>query len=138
MKQSKSTFWKDFKAFVMRGNVLDMAVGVVIGSAFSKIVSSFVESIITPLLSVLLGRINLASLAFTINNSLAQGDPIVISYGVFLQNILDFIIVAFCIFVAIRFIGKLHRKKEEAPAAPPAPSKEELLLTEIRDLLKNK
>ncbi|MDD5953271.1 MAG: large-conductance mechanosensitive channel protein MscL [Oscillospiraceae bacterium] len=127
-------FFADFKAFVSKGNVIDMAVGVVIGAAFGKIVSSLVDNIIMPALSLLTGSINLSELAFTIPS--ATGDPISLQYGLFLQNIIDFFIIAFTIFLCIKLIGKFRRKKEEAPAAPPEPTKEELLLTEIRDLLK--
>ena len=132
-------FLEEFKAFAVRGNVLDMAVGVVIGSAFTSIVNSLVADIITPLLSLLTRGINLAGLSIT----LGQGeDAAKLAYGNFLQSILSFIIIAFAVFCLIKFLNGLHRKKkEDAPAAPPAPpepSAEEKLLTEIRDLLKNK
>ena len=130
-------FLEEFKAFAVRGNVLDMAVGVVIGSAFTSIVNSLVADIITPLLSLLTRGINLAGLSIT----LGQGeDAAKLAYGNFLQSILSFIIIAFAVFCMIKFLNSLHRKKEEAPAAPPAPpepSAEEKLLTEIRDLLKD-
>ena len=115
-------FFTDFKAFVSKGNVVDMAVGVVIGAAFGKIVSSLVDNIIMPAISLLTGSINISELAVTIPST--TGEPVI-----------DFFIIAFTIFVCIKIIGKFRRKKEEAPAAPPAPSKEEVLLTEIRDLL---
>lgn len=128
---------KEFKEFAMKGNVIDLAVGVIIGGAFGKIVSSLVNDIITPLLGLLLGKVNVAGLAQPIP-TFGGGDPIVLKYGIFLQNIIDFIIVAFSIFLFIKFINKFKRK--EACAQPvkeePKPSKEELLLTEIRDLLK--
>lgn len=128
---------KEFKEFAMKGNVVDLAVGVIIGGAFGKIVSSLVNDIITPLLGLLLGKVNVAGLAQPIP-TFGGGDPIVLKYGIFLQNIIDFIIVAFSIFLFIKFINKFKRK--EACAQPvkeePKPSKEELLLTEIRDLLK--
>ena len=128
-------FFKDFKEFAMRGNVVDMAVGVVIGTAFGKIVSSLVSDIIMPALSLITGRVSLQDLSFTLPTGEGM-EPIVLKYGVFLQSVLDFLIIAFSIFVVIKLIGKLHRKKkEEAPEAPPAPTKEEVLLTEIRDLL---
>ena len=126
-------FFTDFKAFVSKGNVVDMAVGVVIGAAFGKIVSSLVDNIIMPAISLLTGSINISELAVTIPST--TGEPISLQYGLFLQNVIDFFIIAFTIFVCIKIIGKFRRKKEEAPAAPPAPSKEEVLLTEIRDLL---
>ena len=128
-------FFKDFKEFAMRGNVLDMAVGVVIGGAFGKIVSSLVGDIIMPAISLITGRVSLQDLSFTLQAT--QGsEPIVLNYGAFLQTVLDFLIIAFSIFVVIKLAGKLRRKKKEKPAKqPPAPSNEEVLLTEIRDLL---
>ncbi len=130
-------FFQDFKAFAMKGNVIDMAVGVVIGGAFGKIVTSLVNDIITPAISLLTGSVNLADLSVDLPSW--TGEPISLAYGLFAQNILDFLLIAFSIFMVIKIIGKIRRKKEEAPAAPPAPpapSKEEVLLTEIRDLLK--
>lgn len=127
-------FFKDFKAFAMRGNVVDMAIGVVIGGAFGKIVTSLVNDLIMPALSLLTGTVNISDLSVSIP-SITGGDPITLAYGMFLQNILDFLLIAFSIFIMIKIIGKFRRKKEEAPAAPPEPSKEEVLLTEIRDLL---
>lgn len=126
-------FVQEFKEFAMRGNVLDMAVGVVIGGAFSKIVSSLVENILVPALSLLTGKINLGGLAVTL--ATASGDAIILGYGVFLQNVLDFLLIALSIFLVIKLINRFHKKKE-APKAAPSPSKEEVLLTEIRDLLK--
>lgn len=127
----------EFKEFAMRGNVMDLAVGVVIGGAFGKIVSSLVTNIIMPLLSLITGRINLAALSVPIPAAFG-GKPILITYGVFLQAVLDFIVIAFSIFIVVKAMNKLKRKKEDVPPPPPQPSKEELLLTEIRDLLKNK
>ncbi len=128
-------FFKDFKEFAMRGNVLDMAVGVVIGGAFGKIVSSLVGDIIMPAISLITGRVSLQDLSFTLQAT--QGsEPIILKYGAFLQTVLDFLIIAFSIFLVIKLAGKLRRKKKEEPAKqPPAPSNEEILLTEIRDLL---
>ena len=119
-------FFKDFKEFAMRGNVMDMAIGVIIGAAFGKIVSSLVGDIIMPALSLITGRVSLQDLSFTLLT--AEGkDPIILSYGVFLQTVLDFLLIAFSIFVVIKIIGKLHRKKvEEIVQTPPEP---------IRDLL---
>ena len=132
----KSSFLADFKKFAMRGNVIDMAVGVIIGGAFGKIVSSVVADIIMPPLGLLIGGIDFKQFAVTLRE--AQGDipAVVMHYGVFIQNVFDFLIVAFAIFMAIKLINKLNRKKEEPAAATPAPTKEEVLLTEIRDLLK--
>jgi len=124
----------EFKEFAMRGNVMDMAVGVIIGGAFGKIVSSLVDDVLMPLIGTVTGGIDFTSLAITIGEAN-------IKYGQFIQNIIDFLIVAFCIFMMIKGINKLSKKKEEEPAAPapePEPSSEEKLLGEIRDLLKNK
>lgn len=125
-------FLKEFKDFAMRGNVVDLAVGVIIGGAFGKIVSSFIEDVITPLLlKPALDAANLTKLEeLTIMGS--------VKYGVFLSAVINFIIVAFVLFLIIKGINSAKKKEEAAPAAPPAPSKEELLLTDIRDLLKNK
>lgn len=127
---------KEFREFAMRGNVVDLAVGVIIGAAFGKIVSSLVADIIMPPLGLLIGGIDFKQFAVTLRA--AQGDvpAVVMHYGVFIQNVFDFIIVAFAIFLAIKVINKLKRTQEEEPKAPPAPSKEEVLLSEIRDLLK--
>ena len=127
---------KEFREFAMRGNVVDLAVGVIIGAAFGMIVSSLVADIIMPPLGLLIGGIDFKQFAVTLRE--AQGDipAVVMHYGVFIQNVFDFLIVAFAIFMAIKLINKLNRKKEEPAAATPAPTKEEVLLTEIRDLLK--
>lgn len=131
-------FFQEFKEFAIKGNVLDMAVGVVIGGAFGKIVTSFVNDVIMPAVGLLTGRINLTALAFIVKSS-SGGEDVKIAYGAFLQNVVDFFIVALCIFMVVKMINRMNRKKEEAPAAePPKPSKEEELLTEIRDLLKEK
>ncbi|MDF2548250.1 MAG: large conductance mechanosensitive channel protein [Anaerosolibacter sp.] len=127
--------FQEFKKFAMRGNVIDLAVGVVIGGAFGKIVTSLVNDIIMPIIGLIVGRINFADLKFVIGK---QGDTeLAILYGQFIQNALDFLVIAFSIFMFIRFINSF-KKKEEAKAVPPSPSKEELLLQEIRDLLKEK
>ena len=120
---------KEFKDFAMRGNVMDMAVGVIIGGAFGKIVSSLVDDVIMPIIGVITGGIDFTGLKATVGSAS-------ITYGNFIQNIVDFLIIAFCIFLMIKGINKLSKKKEEAPAAPPAPTKDQELLTEIRDLLK--
>ncbi|ATA26409.1 large-conductance mechanosensitive channel [Brenneria goodwinii] len=127
---------KEFREFAMRGNVVDLAVGVIIGAAFGKIVSSLVSDIIMPPLGLLIGGVDFKQFSLVLRA--AQGDvpAVVMHYGVFIQNIFDFIIVAFAIFMAIKLMNKLRRKQEDAPAAPPKPSAEEKLLTEIRDLLK--
>lgn len=136
----KSEFLQDFKAFAMRGNVIDMAVGVIIGGAFGKIISSVVADVIMPPLGLLVGGVNFTDLKLELKpaemaDSVMQ-DAVTLNYGNFLQTAFDFIIIALSIFLFVKLIGKLMRKKEEEPAAPPVPSKEEQLLTEIRDLLK--
>ncbi|WP_414165816.1 large-conductance mechanosensitive channel protein MscL [Superficieibacter sp. BNK-5] len=130
------SFFKEFREFAMRGNVVDLAVGVIIGAAFGKIVSSLVADIIMPPLGLLIGGVDFKQFALTLRPAVGETPAVVMHYGIFIQNIFDFVIVAFAIFLAINVINKLHRRKKEEPKAPPAPSKEEVLLTEIRDLLK--
>ena len=137
-------FMEEFKAFAMRGNVVDMAVGVVVGGAFGKITNSLVNDIIMPAVSMLTGGINFSDWKFVLKEAVVEnGDEIAaavsINYGTLLSTILDFIILAFAVFCMVKFLNNLHRKKEEAPAEEPTPpelSAEEKLLTEIRDLLK--
>jgi len=134
----------EFKAFAMRGNVLDMAVGVIIGGAFGKIVSSLVADVIMPPIGLLVGGVNFSDLNWEMKSAvLGDSNNIVtpavtLNYGNFLQTTFDFLIIAFSIFMFIKLINNLTKKKEEAPAPPSVPSKEEILLTEIRDLLKEK
>ena len=127
---------KEFKEFAVRGNVMDMAIGIIIGAAFGKIVSSFVADVIMPPIGVLIGGIDFTNLAFTIKEAAGQAPAVVIGYGKFIQTIIDFIIIAFSIFIVIKGINSLKRKEEETPEAPPAPPVQEVLLAEIRDLLK--
>jgi large conductance mechanosensitive channel len=145
----KSNFLSDFKKFAMKGNVIDMAVGVIIGGAFGKIVTSIVNDIIMPPIGLLVGGMNFKDLKLVMKPEVLGADgavetaAVTLNYGNFLQQTIDFLIIAFSIFVIIRLIGKLSRKKEEeapapAPAPAPEPSAEEKLLTEIRDLLKEK
>ena len=142
----KSKFLQDFKAFAMRGNVIDMAVGVIIGGAFGKIVSSLVADIIMPPIGLLVGGVNFTDLSWVMKPAeVVDGKEIAavtLNYGNFLQATFDFLIIAFSIFMFIKLITKLTEKKKAetpaAPPAPPAPSKEEVLLTEIRDILKEK
>ena len=129
---------QEFKTFAMRGNVVDMAVGIIIGGAFGKIVSSLVADVIMPPIGVLVGGINFSNLAITIKNAVGESAAVTINYGKFIQTVFDFIIIAFAIFMVIKGMNSLKRKEEEAPAQPPAPSKEEVLLTEIRDALRQK
>ncbi|WP_413736776.1 large-conductance mechanosensitive channel protein MscL [Sodalis sp. RH21] len=130
------SFLQEFRKFAMRGNVVDLAVGVIIGAAFGKIVSSLVANVIMPPLGLLIGGVDFRSFGWVLKP--AQGDTpaVVLQYGIFLQNIFDFLIVALAVFCVIKLINRFHRKQEEEPAAPPKPSAEETLLTEIRDLLK--
>jgi len=127
---------QEFKAFAMRGNVVDMAVGIIIGSAFGKIVSSLVTDVIMPPIGTLMGGMDFSSLGITLRAANEAGPAVLLKYGVFINTVIDFLIVAFVIFLMIRAINSLKKKQAEQPAAPPAPSKEELLLGEIRDLLK--
>lgn len=136
---------KEFKEFAVKGNAVDMAVGVIIGGAFGKIVSSIVNDIIMPPIGWLIGGVNFSDLKATLPAVKIPGSgempPATINYGMFLQTIIDFVIIAFCVFLLVKGINKLTRKKEEKPAAPPAPpepSNEEKLLMEIRDLLKER
>lgn len=128
-------FLEEFKKFISRGNVVDLAVGMIMGTAFTAIVSSLVDSVLMPLLGAIIGGIDLSNLSITIPWSLS-GEPPVLHYGAFLQAIINFILISFCIFLMIKAINMLSKKKEEAPKEPPKPTKEEELLTEIRDLLK--
>ena len=127
---------QEFKDFVIKGNVVDMAVGVIIGTAFGKIVSSFVADVVMPPIGVLLGGVNFSDLAFTVKQAVGESPPVVVAYGKFAQTVIDFAIIAFVIFMAVRLISSLKKKAEAAPVAPTAPTKEQALLTEIRDLLK--
>ena len=131
-------FLEEFKAFAMRGNVLDMAVGVVIGGAFGKITTSLVNDIIMPLISMLTGGIDFSGGKWVLKAAEGDAAEVAVNFGSFIAVVLDFIIIAFAVFCMVKAINKFHKKKEEAPAAPPAPSAEEKLLTEIRDLLKEK
>ncbi|WP_213994099.1 large-conductance mechanosensitive channel protein MscL [Sodalis sp. dw_96] len=130
------SFLQEFRKFAMRGNVVDLAVGVIIGAAFGRIVSSLVANVIMPPLGLLIGGIDFKQFVWVLKPAQGTTPAVVMQYGIFLQNIFDFIIVALAVFCVIKLINSLHRKEEEAPAAPPPPSAEEILLTEIRDLLK--
>ena len=132
----------EFKEFAMRGNVIDLAVGVVIGAAFGKIVTALVEKVIMPPIGLLIGKVDFSELKWTLAEAQLAADgtelapAVVIGYGEFINTIIQFVIVAFAIFLLIKTLNRLARKKAEAPAAPPAPSEEVLLLREIRDNLK--
>ena len=151
MAEEKTGFISEFKQFIARGNVLDMAVGVIIGGAFGKISTSLVNDVIMPGISMLTGGVDFSSWKIVLKEAVAGADgaidpatEVAIRYGTFLATILDFLIIAFAVFCLIKFINGLHRKKAEEPAPEPEPepvpepSAEEKLLTEIRDLLKNK
>lgn len=129
-KEKSTTFVAEFKQFIARGNVMDMAVGVIVGGAFKAIADSLTADIIMPVVGIFVKTDSFASLSVTVGEA-------VITYGNFIQAVLNFLIMAFVVFCLVKGINQFHRKKEEAPAAPPKPSNEEKLLTEIRDLLKN-
>ena len=142
-------FFKEFKEFAMKGNVMDMAIGVIIGGAFGKIVTSLVNDLLMPLIGALIGNVDFTTLSATLRPAVMNGEEVVkeavtLNYGNFIQTTVDFLIVAFCIFLVIKLINKatsmVKKPEEAAPAAPaePEPTKEEILLTEIRDLLKQK
>ncbi|MGM9662810.1 MAG: large-conductance mechanosensitive channel protein MscL [Oscillospiraceae bacterium] len=131
-------FFSEFKTFAMRGNVIDLAVGVVVGGAFGSITTSLVNDIIMPIVSLLTGGVNFSSWKWVLKAATADAEEIAVHYGNLLAAVIDFLIIAFVIFCVVKGLNSLHRKKEEAPAAPPAPSAEEKLLTEIRDLLKER
>ena len=127
---------KEFRDFAMRGNVVDMAVGIIIGGAFGKIVSSFVNDVLMPPIGMAIGGVDFSDLAMTLKEASGEAAAVTLNYGSFIQTVIDFLIIAFAIFMAIKAMNSLKKKEEEAPAAPPKPSAEETLLTEIRDLLK--
>ena len=130
----------EFKKFIARGNVIDMAVGIIIGSAFTKIVTSLVNDIITPAIGIITGKVNVKELKYVITAASGDKPEVALLYGNFIQTVIDFLIIAFVVFLMVKAINtfheKLKKKEEEAPAEPPKPSREEELLTEIRDLLK--
>lgn len=126
----------EFKAFVMRGNVVDMAVGVIIGGAFSKIVTSLVNDIFMPIIGMIIGNVDFSSLEIKLGEPVEGAEQAAIKYGMFIQEIVNFLIIALCIFMVIKLINKAKKKKDEEPAPAPEPTKEEVLLTEIRDALK--
>ena len=125
----------EFKAFIMRGNVVDMAVGVIIGGAFGKIVTSLVNDIFMPIIGMILGNVDFSSLEIKLGEPVEGAEQAAIKYGMFIQEIVNFLIISLCIFMVIKLIAKMKKKKEEEPAPAPEPTKEEVLLTEIRDAL---
>ena len=126
----------EFKSFAMRGNVVDMAVGIVIGGAFGKIVSSFVNDVLMPPIGILMGGVDFGDLAVTLQEASGDVAAVTLNYGSFIQTVIDFLIIAFAIFMVVKAMNNMKKKEEEAPSAPPKPSAEEVLLTEIRDALK--
>ncbi|MEE7625730.1 large-conductance mechanosensitive channel protein MscL [Methylobacter sp. Wu8] len=129
---------QEFKEFAIKGNAIDMAVGIIVGTAFGKIISSLVADVFMPPIGVLIGGVDFTKLAFTIKEAAGDAPAVTLNYGNFIQSLVDFTIIAFVIFIAIKFINSLNKKEPVAPAALPESSKEELLLTEIRDLLKER
>ncbi|MBK8974013.1 MAG: large-conductance mechanosensitive channel protein MscL [Hahellaceae bacterium] len=129
---------QEFKAFAVKGNVVDMAVGIIIGAAFGKIVSSVVADVVMPPIGILLGGVDFSDLAIVLKEAAGTTPAVVIAYGKFLQTVIDFTIIAFAVFMLIKGINSLKKKEEAAPSAPPAPTMDQQLLTEIRDLLKQK
>jgi large conductance mechanosensitive channel len=126
----------EFKDFAMRGNVVDMAVGIVIGGAFGKIVSSFVNDVLMPPIGMMMGGVDFSDLAVVLKEASGDVAAVTLNYGSFIQTVVDFIIIAFAIFMVVKAMNNMKKKEEEAPAAPPKPSAEVELLTEIRDSLK--
>ncbi len=126
----------EFKSFAMRGNVVDMAVGIIIGAAFGKIVSSFVNDVIMPPIGLLVGGIDFSDLALTLKAATESAPAVVLKYGVFINTVIDFVIIAWAIFMVIKAMNTLKKREEAKPAEPPKPSEEVVLLAEIRDLLK--
>ena len=126
----------EFKDFAMRGNVVDMAVGIVIGGAFGKIVSSFVADVLMPPIGLLVGGVDFSGLAVTLKQAAEDVEAVTLNYGTFIQTVVDFLIIAFAIFLVVKAMNSMKKKEDEAPPEPPKPSKEEVLLTEIRDALR--
>jgi large conductance mechanosensitive channel len=127
---------QEFKTFAVKGNMIDMAVGIIIGAAFGKIVSSLVGDVIMPPLGMIIGGVDFSDLAVTLKAAEGEAPAVLLAYGKFIQTIIDFVIFAFAIFMGIKVINRLKREEEAAPAAPPAPTKDQELLSEIRDLLR--
>ena len=129
---------KEFKTFAMKGNVMDMAIGIIIGAAFGKIVSSLVGDVIMPPIGLLLGGVDFSTLSITLKHATEGSEAVSLKYGVFINTIIDFLIIAFSIFIVVKIINSMKKKEEEKPAEPPKPTKEEILLTEIRDELRKR
>jgi large conductance mechanosensitive channel len=129
---------KEFKEFAVKGNVVDMAIGIIIGAAFGKIITSLVGDVIMPPIGVALGGVDFSSLSIVVREAVEQKPAVLISYGKFLQTVIDFTIIALAVFMGVKAMNTLKKKEEAAPAVPSAPSNQELLLAEIRDLLRDK
>ena len=129
---------QEFKEFTIKGNAIDMAVGIIVGAAFGKIISSLVADVFMPPIGVLIGGVDFTKLAFTLKEAVGNAPAVTLNQGNFIQTMVDFTIIAFVIFIAVKFINSLKKKEAAAPTAAPEPSREELLLTEIRDLLKER
>jgi large conductance mechanosensitive channel len=136
MGEKNMSMMSEFKDFAMRGNVIDMAVGIVIGGAFGKIVSSFVSDVLMPPIGLMMGGVDFGDLAMVLKEASGDVAAVTINYGSFIQTVVDFLIIAFAIFMVVRAMNNMKKKEEAAPAALPKPSAEEVLLTEIRDALK--
>ena len=130
--------WKEFREFAMQGNVVDLAIGVIIGGAFGKIVSSLVDDIIMPLIGLLTGGINMKAARWVVREAAGKTPELSLNYGMFLQNVIDFLIISFSIFMVIRFFNQFRKKEVDEPLEEEESAKEEQLLTEIRDILKTK
>lgn len=127
---------QEFKTFAMKGNVVDMAVGIIIGAAFGKIISSLVTDVLMPPIGILLGGVDFSTLSFTLKEAADNTPAVLVKYGLFINTVVDFVIVAFAIFMMVKGMNRLKKKEEEKPAVPKAPSEEVVLLSQIRDLLK--
>ena len=138
MKGELFLMFKEFKEFISRGNVMDLAVGVIIGAAFGKIVTSLVDDVIMPVIGIILGKIDFSNLKLVITPASRTTPEAAVKYGLFIQNIVNFFIMAFVIFIMVKFVNKLRKPAVVEEPAEPAPTKEEVLLSEIRDILKNK
>ena len=134
--ESVMKFLKEFKEFAVKGNMIDMAVGIIIGTAFTGIVNSLVNDIIMPPVGKLMGGVDFKDLAIVLKEAVGETAAVTVNYGMFIQTVLDFLIIAFAIFMVVKAMNNLKKKEEAAPAEPPKPSAEEVLLTEIRDALK--
>jgi len=134
MKKKITDFFNEFKTFALRGNILDLAVGIIIGAAFTSIVSALTDSVLIPLLGLIIGGINIKTLQVSIGSLWSNTEGVVIKYGEFIQSVINFIFIAFCLFILVRFINRI-RSKDDTPPPAPEPDKTHILLEEIRDLL---